>query len=142
MPVRSADAEWRGGLVDGNGEVRTGSGVLSAPYDWRSRAEDGPNTNPEELIGAAHAGCFSMALSHILGEAGHTPTRIHTSARVHLEKQGDGFAITQIELTTEGEVPGISAEEFQKHADAAKAGCPVSKALSGTLISLAASLKS
>ena len=141
MPVHTAEAEWHGSLIDGNGNLRTGSGALNAPYDWRSRSADGTNTNPEELIGAAHAGCFSMAFSHQLAQAGHAPTRVHTTARVHLEKQESGFAITRIELTTEGEVPGISPEQFQELANAAKTGCPVSKALAGTEIHLTATLK-
>src|ERR1700712_2480921 len=101
MPARTAEAEWRGNLTEGKGNIKLGSGAFEGPYDWRSRSADGPGTNPEELIGAAHAGCYSMALSAMLTQAGTPPTRIHTSARVTLDKVGEGFAITQIELATE-----------------------------------------
>lgn len=140
MPVRSAEAEWHGSLIEGKGNIALGSGAFNGPYDWRSRSADGPNTNPEELIGSAHAGCFSMALSAQLTQAGTPPTRIHTTAKVHLDKVEDGFAITQIELVTEAEVPGIDAAAFETQAQAAKAGCPVSKALAGTQIHLKATL--
>ena len=140
MPTRNAEAEWRGNLTEGKGSVKLGSGAFEGPYDWRSRSADGPGTNPEELIGAAHAGCFSMALSAQLTQAGTPPTRIHTTARVQLDKVDSGFAITRIELTTEAEVPGIDAAAFQEKANAAKAGCPVSKALAGTEIHLTATL--
>ena len=140
MPTRTADAEWTGSLTEGKGQLKGQSGALDAPYDWRSRSADGPNTNPEELIAAAHAGCFSMALSHILGQAGLTPTRIHTTAKVAFEKQADGFAITHTDLTTEAQVPNLDDAGFQKHAQAAKDGCPVSKALSATPITLTARL--
>src|ERR1051326_3242307 len=138
MPTRTAEAEWNGNLIEGKGKVKLGSGAFEGSYDWRSRSADGPGTNPEELIGAAHAGCFSMALSHMLAESGHPPTRVHTTARVQLDKVENGFAITRIDLTTEGEVPGIDAATFQQHAEKAKAGCPVSKALAGTEIHLEA----
>src|SRR5579871_5607714 len=101
MPTRSAEAEWQGNLIEGSGTIRLGSGAFEGPYDWRSRSADGAGTNPEELIGAAHAGCFSMALSAQLSGAGFVPTRIHTVAHVHLEKIGEGFAIPRIELETE-----------------------------------------
>lgn len=140
MPTRTAEAEWKGNLTEGKGTVKLGSGAFEGPYDWRSRSADGPGTNPEELIGAAHAGCFSMALSAQLAAAGTPPTRVHTTARVHLEKQGEGFAIPLIELTTEAEVPGLDAAAFQQQAETAKAGCPVSKALAGTQIQLKATL--
>ena len=140
MPARTADAEWRGNLTEGKGNIKLGSGAFEGSYDWRSRSADGPGTNPEELIAAAHAGCFSMALSHMLAEAGHPPTRIHTTARVQLDKVEDGFAITRIDLTTEGEVPGVDAAAFQATAEKAKAGCPVSKALAGADIHLKATL--
>jgi lipoyl-dependent peroxiredoxin len=140
MPTRTAEAQWNGSLTEGKGQIKLGSGAFEGPYDWRSRSEDGPNTNPEELIGAAHAGCFSMAFSHQLAQAGHTASRIHTVARVHLEKGEGGFTIPRIELETEGEVPGISADQFQQLAEAAKTGCPVSKALAGTKITLKATL--
>jgi osmotically inducible protein OsmC len=140
MPVRKAEANWRGNLTEGSGDLKVASGAFSGPYDWRSRSADGANTNPEELIAAAHAGCFSMAFSHQLAQAGHPPNRLHTTARVHLEKVESGFAITRIELETEGEVPGISPEQFQELANGAKSGCPVSKALAGTEIALKATL--
>ena len=140
MPARTADAEWRGNLTEGKGNIKLGSGAFEGSYDWRARSADGPGTNPEELVAAAHAGCFSMALSHMLAEAGHPPTRIHTTARVQLDKVEDGFAITRIDLTTEGEVPGVDAATFQGTAEKAKAGCPVSKALAGTDIHLKATL--
>jgi lipoyl-dependent peroxiredoxin len=120
--------------------MRLGSGAYEGPYSFRSRFEDGAGTNPEELIGAAHAGCFSMALSAALSGEGHEPKRIDTNARVHLDKVGEGFAITRIELETEAEVPGIDGDAFQKFADGAKANCPVSKALAGAEISLKARL--
>ncbi|HLL91127.1 MAG TPA: OsmC family protein [Tepidisphaeraceae bacterium] len=137
---RKAEAEWSGNLAQGKGHLKTASGAVDGAYDFKSRFENGAATNPEELLGAAHAGCFSMALSHMLASAGHAPTRVHTTAKVHLEKQGEGFVIPKIELDTEATVPGISADEFQKHANAAKAGCPVSKALAATTITLNAKL--
>jgi len=140
MPIRNAEAEWNGSLIDGKGHMKLGSGAFDGPYSFRSRMEEGAGTNPEELIGAAHAGCYSMALSAILGGAGLTPTKIHTKAAVKFEKVGDGFSITNIELITEAEIPGTDAEAFQKFAETAKANCPVSKALSGTHITLKATL--
>ncbi|HZS08186.1 MAG TPA: OsmC family protein [Blastocatellia bacterium] len=140
MPVRSAEAEWKGNLTEGKGSVKLGSGAFEGPYDWRSRSADGAGTNPEELIGAAHAGCFTMALSAQLGNAGITPTRIHTTAKVHLTKNETGFVIPKIELETEAEVPGIDQAAFQTHAETAKTNCPVSKALAGTEIHLKATL--
>ena len=138
MPIKSAKAEWNGSLMDGNGTLKTQSGAVSVPYNWKSRAGDGMGTNPEELIAAAHAGCFSMALSHILAEGGHAPTKINTSAEVTFDKVADGFAITKILLKTEGTVPGIDEAAFKSAADKAKAGCPVSKALASVPISLEA----
>lgn len=105
MPIRNADAEWKGDLKGGAGKVKLGSGAFEGTYGFASRFETGPGTNPEELIAAAHAGCYSMALSHTLAEAGHKPTRVHTTAKVHLEKVPDGFAITKIELVTECRSP-------------------------------------
>jgi lipoyl-dependent peroxiredoxin len=140
MPIRNAEAEWNGSLIDGKGHMKLGSGAFDGPYSFRSRMEDGPGTNPEELIGAAHAGCYSMALSAILGGAGLTPTKIHTKAAVKFEKVGSGFSITNIELTTEAEIPGTDAAAFQGFAETAKANCPVSRALSGTNITLKATL--
>lgn len=136
MPYRTAEAEWKGGLKEGTGRVKVQSGTLDAAYDFRGRFGDGKGTNPEELIGAAHAGCFTMQLSALLEKAGFTPTRVRTTAKVHLDKQGEGFAISRIELETEGSAPGLDAASFQKHAEAAKASCPVSKALAGVEITL------
>ncbi len=140
MPIRKAEALWEGNLKKGKGSVKLGSGAFEGSYSFASRFEQGPGTNPEELIGAAHAGCFSMALSMILETAGYVPERIHTTARVHIEKVGEGFKITAIELETEGRVPGIDEKTFQEKAEAAKKGCPVSVALAGTEIRLKASL--
>ena len=127
-------AIWSGGLRDGKGELTTKSGVLkSQPYGFAARFEDKPGTNPEELIGAAHAGCFTMALSMIMGEAGLTATRMETKADVTLEKQGDGFAITKIHLTLKGQVPGADQAKFEELANKAKAGCPVSKVLTAAI---------
>jgi osmotically inducible protein OsmC len=140
MPTRNAEAEWFGKVTDGKGHMKLGSGAYDGPYSYQSRMADGVGTNPEELIGAAHAGCFSMALSGQLTAAGLTPTRIHTKAAVKFEKLPEGFAITHIDLTTEGEIPGIDQAAFEGYAEAAKKGCPVSKALAGTEISLKATL--
>jgi lipoyl-dependent peroxiredoxin len=138
---RKAAAKWKGSIKEGKGAVKTESGLLEAPYSFTSRFEDGKGTNPEELIAAAHAGCFSMALSLMLGEAGYQPKEISTSAEVSIEKKGDGFAITGIKLRTEAVVPDIEEKTFLEHAEAAKTGCPVSQALSGTDITLDAKLK-
>jgi len=140
MPVRTANAQWEGDLKSGKGKVRLGSGAYEGPYSFLSRFENGQGTNPEELIAAAHAGCFSMALSHALAQAGFPPKRVHTTARVHLDKTADGFAIGRIELQTEAEVPGLAAAAFQEQAEKAKKNCPVSKVLAGAQISLDAKL--
>ena len=130
MPVRTANAQWEGGFKRGSGNVALGSGVFEGPYSARDRFEDGPNTNPEELIGAAHAGCFTMALSLGLEQAGNPPDKLETSAKVHIDPQeGGGFAITKIELSLVGRVPGMDEAAFKEAAEGAKAGCPVSKAL-------------
>src|SRR5437870_2138248 len=113
MPVRTAEARWQRSLQDGSGTMRLGSGAFEGAYSFQSRMEDGPGTNPEELIGAAHAGCFSMALSAQLSQAGTPPTRISTTADVHFGKVDGGFAITRIDLKTEGEVPGVDEETFK-----------------------------
>ncbi len=141
MAVRTAEARWNGTLKEGNGNMRFGSGAFDGAFSFGSRFEEGDGTNPEELVGAAHAGCFSMAFSAELGRAGHDAESIETSARVHLESTDDGPAITRIELTMTGTVPGIDDAEFQKIAAGAKAGCPVSKALAGVDISLDATLQ-
>ena len=117
--------------------MRLGSGAFEGSYSFQSRMEEGAGTNPEELIGAAHAGCYSMALSADLSSSGTPPTRIHTTAKVQLLKRPDGFAITRIDLETEGEVPGVDEQTFQAAAERAKAGCPVSNALAGTEIEVA-----
>jgi len=140
MIVRKSEAEWKGNLREGSGRVKLGSGAFEGPYGFRSRFESGPGTNPEELIAAAHAGCYSMALSAGLSKSGHAPTRVHTAAKVQLEQTGDSFTITRIDLETEAEVPGIDDAAFQQHAEAAKKGCPVSKALAGPQIHLKARL--
>jgi lipoyl-dependent peroxiredoxin len=140
MPTRRAEAEWNGTLREGKGTIKAESGAFSVPYSFGTRFENEKGTNPEELIGAAHAGCFSMALSGGLSKAGLKPTRIRTKAAVTVEKVGDAFAITKIELDCEGTVPGADDKTFQEQAKAAKEGCPVSKALAGTRITLNAKL--
>lgn len=140
MAVRTSEAEWKGNLREGQGTMKLGSGAFEGRYSFPSRFESGQGTNPEELIGAAHAGCFSMALSAGLSKAGFTPTRVHTTAKVHLEQVEGGFAITKIELATEAQIPGIDNSTFQQQAEAAKKNCPVSKALAGTAITLTAKL--
>ena len=140
MPARTATARWEGGLQDGKGTMRLGSGAYEGQYSFSSRFEEGSGTNPEELIGAAHAGCFSMALSAGLERAGHAASSIDTDARVHLERADGGFRISRIELSTTANVPGIDDAAFREQAAAAKANCPVSKALAGTKIGLDAKL--
>ena len=142
MPTRKATASWSGDLPNGTGNMAFGGGAFEGAYSFRSRFEDGAGTNPEELIAAAHAGCFSMALANILAQAGHTPEHVETTARVHLDPKSDGPPITKIELNTEAHVSGLDNDEFQKHAQDAKAGCPVSQALAGTEIVLNAKLAS
>ena len=129
MAVRQAEAEWKGALKEGSGHMRLGSGAFDGVYSFSSRFESGTGTNPEELIAAAHAGCFTMALSSALGKSGFTPTRLHTVANVHLGVTDAGPTITQIDLAVEGEVPGLDAAGFQTHAEGAKKNCPVSRAL-------------
>ena len=142
MPTRRAEAEWKGDLKGGRGTMALGSGAYEGRYSFGSRFEEDPGTNPEELIGAALAGCFSMALSGALGRGGHTPESVATKAKVHIEKVGDGFSITRIELTTEARVPGIDEAAFRETAEGAKKNCPVSKALTGVEITLDARLVS
>ena len=129
MPKRVAEARWDGSLQEGHGTMRMASGAYEGPYSFQSRFEEGDGTNPEELIAAAHAGCFSMALSADLGRAGYDAESVETTATVHLEKVGEGFGITRIDLDTEARVPGIEDEEFQRIADGTSQGCPVSQAL-------------
>ena len=143
MPTRTARAHWSGSLSDGSGAVSTESSALNEkPYSFSSRfEEDGEaGTNPEELLGAAHAGCFTMQLSHNLAEAGHPPTRAETTAQVHLKQVPGGFEIPRIHLVLEAEVPGISDDEFQRIAGDAKQNCPLSKVLRAAEITLEARL--
>ncbi len=140
MPIRTADAVWDGDLQGGKGTMRLGSGAFEGQYSFSSRFEEGTGTNPEELIGGAHAGCFSMFLSGSLGRAGHPPTKIETTAKVHLDKAETGFHIPHIELITNATVPGIDEAEFQRIAQEAKQNCPVSKVLAGAEITLEATL--
>jgi osmotically inducible protein OsmC len=140
---KSGSAVWQGGLKDGTGAISTESGALKEyPYGFNSRFEGKTGTNPEELIGAAHAGCFTMALSNILGEAKLTAKRMETKAEVTLEKQDDGFAITAVHLILRADVPGTDAATFLELANKAKVGCPVSKVLKGANITLDAALTS
>lgn len=141
MIKKHGSANWKGGLKDGTGTVSTETGALDQQnYGFKSRFEDGSNTNPEELIGAAHAACFSMALSMILGQSDLTADNIDTKASVSLEKKDGGFAITRIHLDVSASVPNASEDQFMDAANAAKAGCPVSKALTGTEITMDAKL--
>jgi osmotically inducible protein OsmC len=140
MPKRTAEAEWKGNLPNGQGTMKFGSGAFEGAYSFKSRFDEGTGTNPEELIAAAHAGCFSMAFSAILSEAGFEPRSVKTTAEVSIEKVEGGFAITKSELRTEADVPGIDESTFQEKASAAKSGCPVSKVLAGAKITLEAKL--
>ena len=142
MPVRKANAVWEGSLKEGKGTMRLHSGTFEGAYSFGTRFGEESGTNPEELIAAAHAGCFSMAFSAGLGKSGFTPTRVATSAKAHLEKVGEGFGITRIELSMEAEVPEIDEATFNEIANGAKENCPVSKALAGVEISLDAKLVS
>jgi osmotically inducible protein OsmC len=142
MPVRSAEAVWEGDLQSGKGTMRFGGGAFEGQYSFASRFAQGAGTNPEELIAAAHAGCFSMALSGALGRAGHPPKRVQTTARVRLEKVGEAFSITRSELTCEADVPGIDDAAFREAALGAKQNCPVSRVLAGAEITLDAKLVS
>jgi len=141
MAIRTATARWLGTLTEGTGVMRTGKGGYEGNYSFKSRFEEGEGTNPEELIGAAHAGCFSMALSKGLADAGFPPNTIDTTANVHLDKVDGMQTVTRIDLSTTADVPGIDQAEFVKIAEATKEGCPISRLLSpGTQITLAASL--
>ena len=140
MAIRTAKAQWDGNLQQGRGNMSFGSGAWTGQYSFASRFEEGTGTNPEELIGAAHAGCFSMAFANALAKKGFEPKRVSTTANVHLTKGDAGFSISTVELKTEAEVPGIDDAQFQQIANEAKAGCPVSKALAGTNIKLDAKL--
>lgn len=140
MAVRKANAVWEGGLKDGQGRVALGSGAFEGSYSFGSRFEEGTGTNPEELIGAAYAGCFSMALAAGLGRAGFASRRVATTAKVHIEKVGEGFTITRIEADTEADVPGIDEATFQEVAQRTKETCPVSRALAAVEVVLTARL--
>lgn len=140
MKVSTASAVWEGDLPKGKGTMKMPNGNYEGPYTFASRFQEGKGTSPEELIAAAHAGCFSMALSNELAKAGFTPTSVSTQAKVILDQVEGGFGITKIELTTEADVPGIDEQTFQEKAAGAKAGCPVSKALAAVDIHLDAKL--
>ncbi len=140
MLIRKGEAFWEGNLKDGMGKVKFGGGAFEGPYSFTSRFENGKGTNPEEMIGAAHAGCFSMALSHELSQAGFTPKKVSTVAKVNMDKTDAGFTIVLIELETLAEVPKISKDEFDQIAAGAKKGCPVSRALASVEIKLNAKL--
>lgn len=141
MAVRSANAEWKGNLPKGSGTVETETGALKGAYSFASRFEEGAGTNPEELIAAAHAGCFSMAFANGLAKAGFEPESIRTTAKVHLAKGPEGFGVSRIELECSGKVPNIDDTTFQEHAEGAKVGCPVSKALAAVPVELSATLE-
>jgi osmotically inducible protein OsmC len=139
--TRTAHASWQGDLTDGGGRIGVGSGAYEGPFTLRARVEDVErSTNPEELIGAAHAGCFTMSLANLLSESGHRSANLQTTARVRLEQLDTGFSITRIELRTQGDVPGVDADTFAKLAQQAKDTCPVSRALAGTEITVEARL--
>jgi lipoyl-dependent peroxiredoxin len=140
MITRTANARWSGGLKNGKGTVALGSGAFSGSYSFGSRFENGTGTNPEELVGAAHAGCFSMALSAGLEKAGFPPESVATEAKVHMDMVDGGFRVTRIDLVTDAKVPGISAAQFEEQAQAAKVGCPISRALAAVEITLNARL--
>ncbi|WP_428937441.1 OsmC family protein [Fontivita pretiosa] len=140
MPTRTASATWNGSLKDGNGTFKGSSGALQGTYSFGTRFENAPGTNPEELIGAAHAACYSMALAAGLGKNGMNPQRVTTTAAVTIDKVGEGFKITKIKLSCEASVPGADPKKFQEIANATKTGCPVSGALSAVPIELEARL--
>jgi osmotically inducible protein OsmC len=141
MAIRTSQATWKGNLREGNGTLKVGT-AFEGSYSFASRFEEGTGTNPEELIAAAHASCFSMALSNGLDQAGFTPERVDTTAKVHLTKTDAGFGITKIELHTEAAVPDIDEDTFQEQANDAKKNCPISKVLAATEITLNAKLVS
>ncbi|MEV7044448.1 OsmC family protein [Amycolatopsis sp. NPDC051061] len=140
MATRMSTARWQGSIVEGSGSMALGSGAYEGSFSFLSRFEDGKGTNPEELIAAAHAGCFSMAFTHILEGAGYSPRSVETSAAVRLSSVEGGFEISRIDLKTQADIPGIDGNDFAKLADAAKAGCVVSKALAAVEITLEATL--
>src|SRR5919198_1269470 len=126
---RKAEARWRGSVEAGSGRISVGSGALDGPYSLRSRVGDEPHTNPEELIGAGHAGCFAMSLANLLAEAGHEARDVTATATVNLEQLESGFSVTRIDLEAVGDVPGIDEATFVRLAEEAKATCPISRAL-------------
>ena len=140
MPERKAEAQWNGSLQAGSGTMRMASGAYEGPYTFQSRFEEGDGTNPEELLAAAHAGCFSMQLSGVLGAGGHDPDSVETEATVHIDKAEEGFEITRIELIAKARVPGIDEAAFQEAAETAKNICPVSVLFKGAEISVDATL--
>jgi len=140
MPTRNSTAVWEGDLKRGNGKMKLGSGAFEGKYSYGTRFENEKGTNPEELIAAAHAGCFSMAFAMLLGEEGYQPREIHTTASVTLEVKGDEPKISGIKLTSEGHIPEIKEDKFQELADMAKENCPVSKLLTGAPVELEANL--
>ncbi len=140
MAVRTSTGTWRGDLRSGSGTVALGSGAFEGPYTFVSRFEEGPGTNPEELVAAAHGGCYAMFLANVLASNGAVAEEVQVTAKVHLGRDDVGPALTKIELVCRAKVPGISAEDFAKHAEAAKAGCPISKALASVPIELDAQL--
>jgi len=140
MAIRTPDAEWHGDLVHGSGQMRFGNGAFDGPYDFRSRMGEGKGTNPEELLGAAHAGCFSMALALQLTNAGITVKSIHTTPRAHFKERDGGWSIHRIDLDTEASISDMAAAAFEEHAQSAKRNCPISRALSGVDIHLRARL--
>ncbi len=140
MVERVAEAEWRGAIKEGQGLMKLASGAYQGAYSFGTRFGNEKGTNPEELLGAAHAGCFSMALALMLGQAGFTPRQIHTRAKVDIEQKGGGYSISRIHLETDAAVPGLVQQKFQELAEAAKRDCPVSRALAGTSITLSARL--
>lgn len=139
MPIRTAEAEWKGDLPKGNGTMAFGCGAFEGAYSFSSRFEEGEGTNPEELIAAAHAGCFSMFLANVLSQAGHQPTSVRSTARISLDPENGGFLITRSDLSTEVSLDGLDDDEFQK-SEEAKKGCPVSRALGAIEIGLEAKL--
>lgn len=141
MPVRKASAIWNGNLINGNGTLKSETGAVEGKYSFTSRFEEGVGTNPEELIAAAHAACYSMALSAGLAKAGYNPIKVETEDHVHLVKDADGFSIKKIEVISVAQVEGIDEEKFQEFAEATKKNCPVSRALTGTEIVLSAKLQ-
>jgi lipoyl-dependent peroxiredoxin len=137
--LRTASVAWTGDVAHGRGDITTGSGKISASYSFGTRFSGDPGTNPEELLGASHAACFAMATSAVLTRAGHPPTALSCTATVHLDRKGEGFAVTKIQLAINGKVDGISAEQFAEYAKTAEASCPISNALRAVPIELTTS---